>query len=336
MSSDILVSVIVPVYNVEKYIAETIQSVLSQTHHRLELILIDDCSPDNSMEIVKGFDDARIILCYNTTNMGPGAARNTGIRASSGKYIAILDSDDIATPDRLSKQVEYLENNHDIGICGTGYKYFGTKTKTPKQSFISSDELKASFAFEPGFHISTIMIRRDVIISNNLFYWEVENWRCEDFEYCLRAIECTAIAVIPDCLYLYRQHDSQQTINDLGFKTKTAILSANYTNEHLGNILNKSELELYIDMLAERNIPSSKKYYDIITSICSNIHIANRENNFFRKDVFNRKLSLRWYRGIKPSVKNGAVKLKELLNTELFKDLPLNKKIGLILKLFIH
>ncbi len=109
-----LVSIIMPLYNCEKYIAETINSVLLQTYTNWELLIVDDCSTDNSVEIVKEFaqKDARIKLYEFEQNVGVATARNKAIELSKGRYIAFLDSDDIWLPEKLVKQIAFMEETN--------------------------------------------------------------------------------------------------------------------------------------------------------------------------------------------------------------------------------
>ena len=109
------VSVIIPVYKVENYIAATVQSVLDQTYKDFELLVIDDGSPDRSGEICQQFKDPRIKI-IRQPNRGVAAARNTGIRQAQGEYIALLDADDLWLPEKLAKHVEHLETSPEIGV----------------------------------------------------------------------------------------------------------------------------------------------------------------------------------------------------------------------------
>jgi glycosyltransferase involved in cell wall biosynthesis len=110
-----LVSVIIPVYNTEKYIAATVKSVLNQTYENFELLIIDDGSSDHSIEICQQFIDPRITIIYQQ-NRGVAAARNHGIRAAQGEYIAFLDADDLWLPTKLEKHVNHLESSKSVGI----------------------------------------------------------------------------------------------------------------------------------------------------------------------------------------------------------------------------
>jgi glycosyltransferase involved in cell wall biosynthesis len=107
------VSVILPVYGVEKYIAEAVRSVLAQTFSDFELLIIDDGSPDRSVEICRQFTDSRIRIIQQQ-NRGLSGARNTGIRYAKGEYLAFLDGDDLWAPEKLEKQVAHLDNSPKV------------------------------------------------------------------------------------------------------------------------------------------------------------------------------------------------------------------------------
>ena len=120
MTQDNKVSIIVANYNNEKFIAECIESILNQTYKNFELIIVDDYSSDKSRDIINLYKsrDSRIISIYNEINSGPAYSRNQGIKIATGKYIAILDSDDIAMQNRIEVQKRYLDENPEIFLVG--------------------------------------------------------------------------------------------------------------------------------------------------------------------------------------------------------------------------
>ena len=107
-----LVSVIMPSYNTAGYIGQSIQSVIEQTYPNWELIIVDDCSTDNTDEIVLSFDDKRIIYLKNEMNGGAAISRNRALREAKGRWIAFLDSDDLWIPEKLEKQISFMEENN--------------------------------------------------------------------------------------------------------------------------------------------------------------------------------------------------------------------------------
>ncbi|MBO7600556.1 MAG: glycosyltransferase family 2 protein [Lachnospiraceae bacterium] len=116
------VSIIVPVYNAENFIKETIDSVLKQTYTDWELLLVDDCSKDASCDIIKSYDDERIKLFKQPENLGAYAARNCGLSLALGRYIAFLDADDIWEPKKLEHQMKFLKENN-AGFTFTSYEF---------------------------------------------------------------------------------------------------------------------------------------------------------------------------------------------------------------------
>ena len=133
------ISVLMPVYNVEAYIGEAVESILAQTFADFELIILDDCSTDKTSDIVTTFSDSRIRYIKQPRNLGLSENLNTGIRMARGKYIARMDGDDIAVNTWLEKGKCVLDNNPDIGICSSGFEWFGSKKATvrfPKSTVV--------------------------------------------------------------------------------------------------------------------------------------------------------------------------------------------------------
>lgn len=133
---DVLVSIVMPNYNGEKYISETVESVLAQTHGKWELLIIDDCSKDTSLDIIKQYaeKDERIQLIALDKNAGVAHARNIGIEKAQGKYIALLDSDDVWAVDKLERQVALLEES-DAQLAYCSYDFIDEKGNSIKKPF---------------------------------------------------------------------------------------------------------------------------------------------------------------------------------------------------------
>jgi glycosyltransferase involved in cell wall biosynthesis len=118
-SSNVLVSVVLPCYNAEKYIKEAVTSILNQTHQNLELIIIDDCSQDQSLSILESFKDQRITIIKNEENLGYPQSMNKGISIAKGKYIARMDADDVSAHDRIALQVTLHENHPECALVSS-------------------------------------------------------------------------------------------------------------------------------------------------------------------------------------------------------------------------
>ncbi|MCL1474292.1 glycosyltransferase family 2 protein [Argonema antarcticum] len=212
------VSVIIPVYGVEKYIAATVQSVLEQTHNNFELLIVDDGSPDRSIEICQQFADARIKIIRHD-NQGVAAARNNGIRHAQGEYLAFLDGDDIWLPEKLEKHVEHLENSQQVGVSFSRSAFIDAEGKPlgiyqlSKLNDITPLDLLCRTPIGNG---SAPVIRKEVFESNDCYFDEDRQLHpSEDVECWLRiAIQTNwKIEGIPEALTLYR-------VNPQGFSAQ--------------------------------------------------------------------------------------------------------------------
>ncbi len=122
-----MVSIIMPVYNSSGYLSDAIESILSQTYSDFEFIIIDDASTDNSIEIIYSYHDPRIVLLKNDINLGVTHSLNKGIKHARGKYIARMDADDIALPQRIELQVDFLEKNPEFILVGSFFEVIPEK-----------------------------------------------------------------------------------------------------------------------------------------------------------------------------------------------------------------
>lgn len=125
-----LVSIIMPAYNVQSFIEESIQSVLHQTYLNWELLIVDDCSSDDTLKIISSFlSDDRIILIKNESNSGGAYSRNKALKAAKGRFVAFLDSDDLWKPNKLRCHIEFMTNNN-IGFSYSNYQQFYNDKKS--------------------------------------------------------------------------------------------------------------------------------------------------------------------------------------------------------------
>ena len=225
------VSVIIPVYNVEKYIATAVLSVLDQTYQNFELLIVDDGSPDRSAEFCQQFTDPRIKIIHQK-NRGLAGARNTGIRHAKGEYLAFLDGDDFWEPEMLAKNIAHLESSPEVGVSFNRSAFVdqkGNPLGTYTMPQLQDIDLVCLLRGSPIGNGSAVVIRREVFeairFEDNLygtvedFYFDDRFRQSEDIECWLRIILQTPwkIAGIPDVLTCYR--------------VNTGGLSANFTKQ---------------------------------------------------------------------------------------------------------
>jgi len=199
------ISILMPVYNVQNYVSEAVESILSQTYSDFELLILDDCSTDKTADVISQFHDKRIRYHRNETNLGLAENLNVGIRMSRGEYLARMDGDDISMPTRLEKQVAILDKHPEIGICGTSFQFFGTRNDTviqPKQH----DNIKIKMLF--GCVVTLVVMRKEIFIDNDLWY-RTDAFPAEDYKMWADCLHITKICNLSEVLFLYRMHDMQ-------------------------------------------------------------------------------------------------------------------------------
>jgi glycosyltransferase involved in cell wall biosynthesis len=217
-----VISVILPVFNEDKYLKESVNSLLNQSFKNFELIIIDDASTNpETHKIIDNIKtkDNRIKAIKNETNLGLTKSLNIAIKKAQGKYIARMDADDISHKERLRIQYNFLEKNKEIGICGTWIKMFNKIHKKYISPFDHEHILVKSFIQCPFFH-PTVMFRKDLFFHHNLFYNENIRYS-QDYELWTRALRVTKGANIPKYLLYYRVHNNQISILKAQEQNKT-------------------------------------------------------------------------------------------------------------------
>ncbi|WP_417427759.1 glycosyltransferase family 2 protein [Halpernia sp.] len=206
------ISVVMPVYNGEKFLAEAIESILNQTFRDFELLLINDGSTDKTEDIILFYKDSRIIYIKNEQNLGLIKTLNKGLDLSHGEFIARMDQDDISNPTRFEKQIKVFENNPKIGVCGTWFTLFGdNREKRIINHPESSEDIKISLLGYCVIGHPTVMFRREII--GNLRY-DNGYKAAEDFEYWTRLSRITDFYNIPESLLNYRFHQTNISLLD--------------------------------------------------------------------------------------------------------------------------
>ncbi|MGE0590159.1 MAG: glycosyltransferase family 2 protein [Cyclobacteriaceae bacterium] len=265
------VSVIMTVYNTEKYLAQAVNSILNQTYQDFEFIIIDDGSSDTSAEILDSFSDPRLIVVKSRENKGLIAQSNRALGMARGKYIARMDSDDISLPQRLASQVDYLERHNQIGLCGTYLNYFDEHRNYSTSILPKTHEsIGAFFLFGSPIVHSTIMFRKSVVDLHNICY-PTDVRAGGDIAFLSMLYEYTRFANIPEVLFrcrirsssVSRVHNTVQA--GIGYKVKQKMLEkifpaadstyiATQLEKHLAilrqPILNKSDLQTLLEWLS--------------------------------------------------------------------------------------
>lgn len=209
-----LVSVIMPAYNAERYIKESIASVLNQTYQNFELIIVNDCSADKTLEIVESIveKDKRVVLLNNTTNLGCADSRNRALQVAKGKYIAFCDSDDIWEKEKIQKQLNHIRIQN-VDMVFTAYEMIDGESKFIKRRNIKEKVTMDSLLRENSIIFSTTLFKnkgKDNIRFNR-------HWFHEDYVFLLECLQNGLMFCGADeCLVKYRVHNQGRSFNKIG------------------------------------------------------------------------------------------------------------------------
>ncbi len=202
-----LVSVVMPVYNGENYLNEAIDSILNQTYSDFEFIILNDGSTDRTEEIILSYKDPRIVYVKNPENLQIVRTLNRGIALAKGKYIARMDADDISLPVRFEKQLYFMENNPDVGVCGTWVKTFGENVNSQTWQYpVESEVIKVSLIFNSPFAHPSVFIRKSLF---DLYSYEESFTKAEDYYLWYQSKDFFNFANLPQVLLCYRIHPLQ-------------------------------------------------------------------------------------------------------------------------------
>ena len=200
-----LISVIIPAYNAQQYIRQTIESVLSQSYKNIEIIVINDGSTDETPKIIECFGDR--IRVIHQKNMGLSGARNNGIRAALGEFVAFVDADDLWAPDKIGKQVALFNKNPELGFAYTDYSIFGPGAGkefhkiSPK--LYKGYVLKELFCY-PFIIVSSVMVKKACLEEVGLF--DTDNPSTQDYDLWMRLAERYTADFVDEPLVRYRVH----------------------------------------------------------------------------------------------------------------------------------
>lgn len=220
-----LISVVMSNYNTDElYLRASIESILNQTYENFEFIIVDDCSTDNSVEVIESYSDKRINLIKNEENMGLTRSLNIAIKAARGEFIARMDADDISLPQRFEKQVEFLTQNPEYIACGTAIKIIGGREEGKRICRtipdIESFRIYLLFGNYPNIAHPTAMFNHSLLKKYDIEYDE-NCLLAQDYKMWVNCSKYAPCYNIDEVLLHYRVHDKavsvekQQLQNDI-------------------------------------------------------------------------------------------------------------------------
>jgi hypothetical protein len=205
------ISVILPVFNGQEYLHSAIGSVLSQTFTDFEMLIVDDGSTDESLVIASAFSDTRVRILRNEVNLGLSGSLNLGIEASRADFIARHDQDDIAAPQRLARQIEFMSQHSAVGLVGTWARVLSAPGGTQGEMIrehrhpTADAELRWRLLWNSPFVHSSVMMRRDVLLRAGGYTTSQDRSIPEDYDLWVRMSRVCSLANIPEFLQTYRE-----------------------------------------------------------------------------------------------------------------------------------
>lgn len=280
------VTVIMPLYNAEKYVKEAIDCILNQTFTEFELLIIDDCPTDGTLDIVYQIQDDRIRIIHNEKNMGIAYSRNRGLAEAKGEYIALMDDDDLTPLDRLEREVVFLDNNLNIGVIGgniEGISENGESRSEPVFLKTRPGEIHSEMMFSCPIANSSTMFRKSIVDNYKITY-KMGMFGMEDFRFWVEMSLHAQIANFQDTFLYWRDRadnesarvhsEEEKEREEKYFEILLLALCGN------GFKLTKEEKELYKISFIEANHSNCNdinKLYDLMCKLASQAYNMNVE-----------------------------------------------------------
>ena len=260
------VTVLMSVYNGDKYLNEAIDSILGQTFKDFEFLIVNDGSTDKTGEILKSYNDPRIKMINNEKNIGLTKSLNKGLKLARGEYIARQDADDISMPGRLEKEIEFLEQNKSVGLVGTDYLIINEKGNVVHivKCLNGNRELKAKLLEGNQFGHGSVILRRECIEKVGTYREEFKF--AQDYDFCLRIAEVYDVANISEPLYKWRIDSKSISVAKKALQDKYTLLAIELAKERKQSgkdklqSLNKEEVDKLLDeLISDTRIQDKRK-----------------------------------------------------------------------------
>lgn len=290
------ISVLMPVYNAQDYLAEAIDSVLNQTFTDWELIIGDDGSTDGTEDIIKSYIKTHNRISYykNEKNKGHTETKYSLLDKSTGEYIAFLDADDVSLPERFAIQNKFLDQHPDHGLCGTWGEMIDPKgNRIKKISFINQHEyIRCALVFNTAFLQSSIMVKRELM---QKYYLDKDILLVEDYNFECLVSRASKIENITKELVKYRWHESN--ISNTKQEILTNLNKKIYTRELQILGIQATDKELCIhNAIREKESQkvSDKEFFGLLKIWMKKLAKANQKSKAYKHSTFMATLCFRW------------------------------------------
>ena len=288
------VSVFMPVYNAEHYLNESINSILNQSYTDFEFVIVNDGSTDRSADVIKAYTDPRIRFIENQQNMGLIASLNIGLETCIGEYIVRMDQDDYSLPQRIEKQVRFMDENPEHGLIGCWFEDFGENIESKVVRYSSNDtHIRIRHLYQTHIAHPTAVLRKSVIDEYNLRF-NPEFVHGEDYAFWVQMSAYCKLSNYPEMLVRKRDHPRNisnkyaQTQQDTCAKVKQKQFEA------MGLTISREEIELYT-RFANPDWTFSKEEMEMMHALLEKMASENERSNFIPKEALKMYLAEKWF-----------------------------------------
>lgn len=291
------------VFNGGKYLNDAIKSILNQTFENFEFLIINDGSTDATKTLLAGYDDPRICVVHNEKNIGLARSLNKGLELARGKYVARMDSDDISLPQRLERQVKFMNANQNIAICGTF-----VRVKSEREILISKypttpADVKCRLMFGPSLAHPSAIFRTSDFNKFNLRY-DPNLIRAQDYDLWVRASRHLDISNLNEVLLVYRVHDEQVSQKHKGPQKNIANEIRLIILETMGIIPTSAEKEIH-QSLAFYEFVSNRNYVKDVDRWLRKLQQTNLSTLVFPEPEYSQMLAKVWFDACSATYKLG-------------------------------
>ena len=328
------VTVFIPVYNRADYVCVAVNSILAQTYEDFELLIVDDGSTDDTVDVLQRYQDPRIRIERNETNQGIPITRNRGLELARGEYIALLDSDDHSYPNRLQKQVDFLDAHSNIAQVGSWCSFMdehGNMLDKIRRQPLRPEDIHAHMLFHCPLVNRTIMAQTETL---RQYGYDTAFPRCQDYDVHSRMVGEQAMANMADILVCGREHPGRITgqTGDLGKNRKMAIYR--YLLNQINIDATEQDLERHhaLTRRSERNIEAID-YLEWAEAWLWRLKQANLKHAAFPDAAFARVTGALWALNCWQTRKVLGKRrmLNRLLRSPLARGIPGNLNPGFLL-----
>jgi len=320
-----LVTVLMPVYNAEKYVGEAIESILNQTFTDFEFLIIDDGCTDKTVDIISSYIDRRIRLVQNGKNIKLIATLNKGIELARGKYICRVDADDVSVTSRLEKQVFFMENNPEYFACSSWVSIINNYSEY--QYIIKYEEdydsIRLKSLYQNHFPHPASIINKEKVKKFDLSF-NSNYIHAEDYHFFLCLAELGKIFILQEALTKVRKHDTNISVLNAEIQKKNSINVIKYQLSKIGINPDTINFDLYFRFFYN-TFDLSKNEIEIIENYLLYIINSNGKSNYLPNQMLINFLSNRWYHLCVNSTYHGFWIYKKFSNSKLSNLMPISK-----------